>query len=103
MQYKKNEIFQYIENFINDYKENSGGTAPTTYEIAAAVGISQSSVAKYMKVMRENGTIDYAGSRHIETERSRREQGAVCDSRRKCLRRLSFQRGRKESASSASQ
>lgn len=78
MQYKKNEIFQCIENFINDYKDNSGGTAPTTYEIAAAVGISQSSVAKYMKVMRENGTIDYAGSRHIETERSRREQGAYC-------------------------
>ena len=25
MQYKKNEIFQCIENFINDYKDNSGG------------------------------------------------------------------------------
>lgn len=78
MQYKKTEYFSYIENFINDYKESSGGVAPTTYEIAAAIGLSQSTVAKYLKTMRDNGTIEYGGSRNISTPQSRRDAGEYC-------------------------
>lgn len=78
MQHKKPEYFSYIENFINDYKDSSGGTAPTTYEIAAGIGISQSTVAKYLKTMRENGMIDYGGSRNIETRLSRSDAREYC-------------------------
>lgn len=78
MQHKKSEYFGYIENFINDFKDAHGGAAPTTYEIAAGTGLSQSTVAKYLRVMRDNGMIDYGGSRSIETELSRREAREYC-------------------------
>ncbi len=78
MQHKKSEYFGYIENFINDFKDAHGGAAPTTYEIAAGTGLSQSTVVKYLRVMRDSGMIDYGGSRSIETELSRREAREYC-------------------------
>lgn len=78
MQHKKAEYFRYIENYINDYKEHSGGAAPTTYEIAAGIGIAQSTVAKYLKTMRDNGVIEYGGSRLISTRQSAGAAGEYC-------------------------
>lgn len=78
MQYKKSEYFAYIENFINDYKDSHGGIAPTTYEISAGIGLSQSTVVKYLRAMRESGMIAYGGSRSIETALSRREAQEYC-------------------------
>lgn len=78
MQHKKAEYFSYIENFIDDYKDSHGGAAPTTYEIAGGIGLSQSSVVKYLRAMRESGMIDYGGSRNIETALSRRDAREYC-------------------------
>ena len=75
MQHKKAEYFDHIENFINDYKDANGGVAPTTYEIAAGIGLSQSAVAKYLKAMREDGRIEYGGSRNMSTAKSRADRG----------------------------
>lgn len=73
MQHQKKELFDQLENFINDYKDRSGGIAPTSYEMAAALGVGQSTVTRYLRTMREAGIIEQEGSRNISTRRSRRE------------------------------
>ena len=78
MQHQKSEYFELLENYINDYKENSGGVAPTTYEMAAALGIGQATVTRYLKTMRENGMIEVEGQRNIITQRSRKEASDYC-------------------------
>ena len=70
MQYKKAEYFDAIEQFIDKYKDRNGGSTPSTTEIAAGIGLSQPTVSKYLKVMREQGVIDYDGYRNIKTRRS---------------------------------
>ena len=40
-------------------------------EIAAEVGVNYSTVSRYLKQMRENGIIEYAGHRNITTKESR--------------------------------
>lgn len=61
MQYKKAEYFDAIEQFIDRYKERNGGSTPSTTEIAAGIGLSQPTVSKYLKVMREQGVVEYDG------------------------------------------
>ena len=67
MQHKKEEYFSAIESYIDTYRETNGGIAPTTYDIAGGVGLSQSTVAKYLKVMRESGRVRYGGHRSVLT------------------------------------
>ena len=69
MQYKKEEYFSAIERFIDVYREANGGIAPTTYDIADGIGLSQSSVAKYLKAMRDSGRVRYSGHRSVLTKR----------------------------------
>lgn len=78
MQHQKKEVFDLLENFINDYKDRSGGAAPTTYEMAAALGIGQATVTRYLRTMREAGVIEQDGPRSISTRRSRREAAESC-------------------------
>ena len=70
MQYKKAEYFDAIEQFIDRYKDSNGGSTPSTTEIAAGIGLAQSTVSKYLKVMREQGIVDCGGYRNIRTRRS---------------------------------
>ena len=70
MQYKKAEYFDAIEQFINRYKDSNGGSAPSSAEIAAGVGLSQPTVSRYLKVMCEQGIVDCGGYRNIRTRRS---------------------------------
>ena len=77
MQHKKTEYFSMIENFINDYRDTQG-MSPTTYEIAAGIGLSQSTVAKYLAAMRSLGTVDYAGPRSVTTRQSRQDASLYC-------------------------
>ena len=56
MQYKKPEYFAGIERFIDEYKEMNGGASPSIKMIARGVGLSEATVCKYLKVMREKVT-----------------------------------------------
>jgi len=76
MQYKKPEYFEAIERAIDAYKEANGGCAPSTSQIAAAVGLSQPTVSRYLKDMDRQGLLQRDGYRSISTRRSRRESGA---------------------------
>ena len=67
MQHKKEAYFSAIESYIDAYRETNGGIAPTTYDIADGVGLSQSTVAKYLKAMRESGRVRYGGHRSVLT------------------------------------
>ena len=71
MQYKKPEYFAGIERFIDEYKELNGGASPSIKMIARGVGLSEATVCKYLKVMREKGIVECEGHRHITTRRSR--------------------------------
>ena len=53
MQYKKPEYFAGIERFIDEYKDMNGGASPSMKVIARGVGLSEGTVCKYLKVMRE--------------------------------------------------
>ncbi len=71
MQYKKPEYFAGIERFIDEYKDMNGGASPSLKVIARNVGLSEATVCKYLKVMREKGIVECEGHRHITTRRSR--------------------------------
>ena len=75
MQYKKPEYFAGIERFIDEYKELNGGASPSLKVIARNVGLSEATVCKYLKVMREKGIVECEGHRHITTRRSRGDAG----------------------------
>ena len=77
MQYKKQEIFDALEQYIDDYCERRGA-APSMTEIAAGLGLAQSTVSKYLKVMREQGLVSYAGHSGVNTRRGAREAAGVC-------------------------
>lgn len=68
MQYKKQEIIEKIEDYINGYVDTNG-TTPTVRDIAAGIGICKASVADYLKTMAERGIISYDGHRKPVTRR----------------------------------
>ena len=70
MQHKKQEYFDAIVDYIDRYKEENGWSTPSTYEIAVGVNLSQPTVVRYLKTMREKGVLDYDGHRNIRTRRS---------------------------------
>lgn len=68
MQHKKDETFKAIENFINSYTDENVNS-PSVRDIAAGVGISISTVSKYLNAMRDKGNIEFNGHRNITTRR----------------------------------
>ena len=77
VQYKKQEIFDALEAYIDDCCARRGA-APSMTEIAAALGIAQSTVSKYLKVMREQGRVRYAGHSGVSTPRAVPDAAGVC-------------------------
>lgn len=73
MRSKNPEYFTRLENFIDDYKEQNG-SSPSTQEIADGVGLSTSSVSRYLIYMREHGMISFEGHRNITTRRQEKKQ-----------------------------
>ena len=67
-----------IVDFIDEYRDATGGSTPTGAEIAAGVGLAASTVSKYMSYMKEQGIIEYESRRKITTERARREAFGFC-------------------------
>ena len=66
MRTKNAEYFDLLERYIDNYRENKG-VAPSLREIETALGISRSTVSRYLSFMREKGMIEYEGPRRINT------------------------------------
>ena len=66
MRSKNKEYFTLIEKFIDEYREKHGA-APTLREIESGIGLSKTTVSRYLSYMRENGMLDYDGHRNIRT------------------------------------
>ncbi|MCD8099388.1 MAG: transcriptional repressor LexA [Oscillospiraceae bacterium] len=69
MRSKNEDYFRLIEDYINEYKDKNGST-PTIREIESGIGLSKSTVSRYLSYMRDNGQISYAGHRNITTKES---------------------------------
>ena len=54
------ENFTLLENFINDYAE-ANGVSPTVREMAAGVGLSKSTVSKYLNLMKQRDMLQMGG------------------------------------------
>ena len=78
MQHKKPEYFEMLERFIDEYKDANGGATPSLKEIARNVGLAESTVSKYLKVMREKGIVECEGRKNIITKQSRRDAEGFC-------------------------
>ena len=78
MQHKKTEIIETLEEYINDYKDSTGGSTPTVREIAADVGLAYSTVSRYLTFMKEQGIVEYAGRRNIVTKQSKHDADGFC-------------------------
>ena len=66
MRTKNNSLFDKITEYVDAYFDNNG-RSPTTREIESAVKISRQTVHRYLKVMSEQGEIEYEGHRSIIT------------------------------------
>lgn len=73
MRTKNNEYFKLIENYIDNYRDTNG-TVPSVREIATGIGISKSTVSRYLTDMREDGIIEYSGCRNISTRKAKKTQ-----------------------------
>ena len=68
MRTKNPEYFKFLENFIDYYIERND-RSPSQREIAAGTGMSLANVSRYLSYMREEGMIDFDGTRNIITRR----------------------------------
>ena len=77
MQHKKTEYFDRIERFIDDYKDMNGGATPSLRLVGEHIGLSESSVYKYVTAMKQQGILECDGRKSITTRKSRRDAGGV--------------------------
>jgi repressor LexA len=68
MQHKKEEYFNKISEYIENYWHRYG-VSPTTRAIADGTDLSNSTVSRYLQYMRDKGMIDYRGHRSLRTKR----------------------------------
>ena len=78
MQHKKPEYFEMLERFIDEFKDANGGATPSLKEIARNIGLAESTVSKYLKVMRGKGIVECEGRKNIITKQSRRDAEGFC-------------------------
>ena len=76
MRPKNQETISAILNCINDYMEVNG-CAPSTREIADAVGSDCGSVSRYIRYMEEQGMLERCGTRNISTGLSKSKTKVV--------------------------
>ena len=72
MQHKKTEIYQAIEEFINDYFD-ANGTTPTMGDIGEALGINKSTVSRYVAAMEEQELVFCDEHRRVLTRQMRND------------------------------
>ena len=68
MRRKNPEHFRTIEEFINSYIQTND-RSPSQREIAAGTGMSNANVSRYLSYMKQEGMIDYDGTRNIVTRK----------------------------------
>lgn len=78
MQRLNRENFRLIEEFVNDYAEANGGRSPSLTEIGEGLGLSKSTVSKYLNIMKNEGQIDFEGHRGIFTKQMRNAYDGLC-------------------------
>jgi len=78
MQRLNRENFQLIEEFVDCYADTNGGRSPRLSEIAAGLGLSKSTVSKYLNIMKAEGLIDFEGHRGLLTKRMRTVHEGLC-------------------------
>ena len=78
MQHLNPDTFQRLEKFIDSYAEASGGLSPSLTEIAQGLGISKSTVSKYLNIMKSEGRVSFGGHRSVATKRMRSMSGELC-------------------------
>ena len=64
MRTKNNSLFDKITEYVDAYFDKNG-RSPTTREIESAINFSRQTVHRYLKVMSEQGEIEYDGHRSI--------------------------------------
>ena len=64
MQHQNTEYYGYILNYIEDHK-NRFGESPSSREIADALGMTKSTVSRYLATMRKNGMLEIESARNI--------------------------------------
>lgn len=70
------ENFTLLENFINDYAE-ANGVSPTVREMAAGVGLSKSTVSKYLNLMKQRDMLQMGGCRSAATRQMQTTAASV--------------------------
>lgn len=78
MQRLNPENFRLIEDFVNSYADANGGRIPSLGEIGAGLGISKSTVSKYLNIMKAEGSIEFEGHRGIVTKQMRMDAEGFC-------------------------
>lgn len=68
MRRKNSEHFKTIEEFIDRYIQTND-RSPSQREIAAGIGMSNANVSRYLSYMKQEGMIDYDGTRNIVTRK----------------------------------
>ena len=68
---KKRLIVDYIDAYFNIYNES-----PSLRQISSEIGISLSTVHRYLRSLSEDGLLKYGGRRQIQTDRMNKEQVA---------------------------
>ena len=68
MRRKNPEHFKTIEEFIDSYIQTND-RSPSQREIAAGIGMSNANVSRYLSYMKQEGMIDYDGTRNIVTRK----------------------------------
>ncbi len=76
MQHQNAEYYGYILNFIEDYKERFG-ESPSSREIGDALGMTKSSVSRYLATMRKNGMLEIENARNIVLAKHKPQQQIV--------------------------
>ena len=68
MRTKNSEYFRLLEEFIDNYTETYD-RSPSRREIAEGTGMSLANVSRYLTYMKDEGMIDFDGTRNIITRR----------------------------------
>ena len=72
MRTKNPEYFTLLEEFIDNYIETYD-RSPSQREVSKGTGMSTAAVSRYLSYMKENGMLNYDGTRHIITQKQRKK------------------------------
>lgn len=74
MRTKDPAIFDAIESYINDYHDQHGA-APSMQQIATKIGMAKSTIHSYLARMKEDGRVEYTGTRSLLTRENMKSLG----------------------------